>query len=90
MGYLPSPYLEAIQRRPQQGQITAKAGSEDGSRANTMTGKSSRVNTMTGSSRASSLVASSKVGFEKGAPIPPKGKAGDSEVEGFQRAAFSS
>lgn len=39
VGYLPGPYLEVIQRRPQQAQITAKSapGSETSSRVNTMT-----------------------------------------------------
>ncbi|KAK5134357.1 hypothetical protein LTR08_006537 [Meristemomyces frigidus] len=86
MGYLPSPYLEAVQRRPQQGQIAA-AESAKSSPGN------SRVNTMTGSSRASSMVAIGGKGkVESGKGLAPKveGKPGDVTVESFQRAAFSS
>ena len=85
-GYLPAPYLETIQRRPQQGQI-AGASSPQGSRAQTMTTSSapnSRSNTMV--DREKELV--------KGAPreVPPnvQGKAGDLSVESFQKGQFYS
>ena len=85
-GYLPAPYLETIQRRPQQGQI-AGASSPQGSRAQTMTTSSapnSRSNTMV--DREKDLV--------KGAPreVPPnvQGKAGDLSVESFQKGQFYS
>lgn len=86
MGYLPSPYLEPIQRRQPQAQITSgsQSGSDAGSRAQTMTGTGSapgsRAGTMTGM---------------KG-PVPAEeppqvsGKAGDMGVESFQKGQFYS
>ncbi|KAF2468042.1 uncharacterized protein BDR25DRAFT_265591 [Lindgomyces ingoldianus] len=79
MGYLPSPYLELIQRR-QQAQITSgsQAGSAAGSRTQTMTSASgSRTATLTD------------------AHVPEKapkieGKAGDIGVESFQKGQFYS
>jgi len=90
MGYLPSPYLETIQRRPQ-GQIAAKsnATSPAGSRLNTMTGSAN-----SGSSRANSMAITSKEKAEvrKAEKVPPnvEGKPGGVSVESFQRAAFNS
>ncbi|KAF1997625.1 hypothetical protein P154DRAFT_578733 [Amniculicola lignicola CBS 123094] len=81
MGYLPSPYLEVIQRK-QPAQITSgsQAGSPPGSRAQTMTS-----NSLTGS-RAGTMT-DSKVPV-----VAPKieGKAGDMGVESFQKGAFYS
>ena len=83
-GYLPAPYLETIQRRPQ-AQITA-GNSPAGSRAQTMTTTSSdsRSNTMV--DREKELV--------KAAPknMPPdiQTKLGDLSVEGFQKSQFYS
>ncbi|KAF2266063.1 hypothetical protein CC78DRAFT_531924 [Lojkania enalia] len=81
MGYLPSPYLEIIQRR-QPAQITSgsQPSSPAGSRAQTMTGTSlsgSRTGTMTNTNVP-----------EKGPKI--EGKAGDIGVESFQKGAFYS
>ena len=89
MGYLPSPYLETIQRRPQ-GQIAAKsnATSPAGSRVNTMTGSANS------GSRANSMAITSKEKAEvrKAEKVLPKveGNPGDVSVESFQRAAFNS
>ncbi|KAH9826223.1 peroxisomal membrane protein PEX13-like [Teratosphaeria destructans] len=90
MGYLPSPWLETIQRRPQQGQIAPKS--------NASSPVHSRVNTMTGSagSRANSLAVTEKekMGVEKGerekVPVMVKGKPTDVSVESFQRQMFNS
>lgn len=82
MGYLPSPYLETIQRRqPAQIGSASQAGSPSGSRAHTMTSttlSNSRTGTMT-----------------EGAKVPataPKveTKLGDMGVESFQKGAFYS
>lgn len=90
MGYLPSPYLETIQRRPQ-AQIAAKS--------NASSPADSRVNTMTGSatsgSRANSMAITNKekAGIKQAEKIPPpklEGKPGDVKVDSFQRAAFNS
>ncbi|KAK5116285.1 hypothetical protein LTR85_009257 [Meristemomyces frigidus] len=89
MGYLPSPYLETIQRKPQ-GQIAAKS--------NATSPAHSRVNTMTGSansgSRANSMAITNKekADIQKAEKLPPKieGKPGDVTVESFQKAALSS
>nr|OQN98482.1 hypothetical protein B0A51_19005 [Rachicladosporium sp. CCFEE 5018] len=83
MGYLPSTYLETIQRRPQgQAQIKEKEGSEAGhSRVNTMTSLGS------GASRANSLKAASAL--QKVKP-EVKGTASDVGVESFQKSAFYS
>lgn len=89
MGYLPSPYLETIQRKPQ-GQIAAKsnATSPAGSRLNTMTGSAnsgSRANSM-------AITNKEKAEIQKAGKLPPQieGKPGDIGVESFQKAAFSS
>ncbi|GAB7354706.1 hypothetical protein MBLNU459_g5123t1 [Dothideomycetes sp. NU459] len=89
-GYLPAPYLETIQKRPQQAQITSgsQAGSPIGSRAQTMTSTTasnldSRSNTMV--DREKELV--------KAAPKQPpqlEGKMGDLSVESFQKGQFYS
>ncbi|OAG08967.1 uncharacterized protein CC84DRAFT_1162776 [Paraphaeosphaeria sporulosa] len=77
MGYLPGVYLETIQRR-QPAQITA--GSQPGSRAQTMTSSVGLD-----ASRAASLTQKSV------APAPKvEGKAGDMGVESFQKGAFYS
>ncbi|KAK0272349.1 Peroxisomal membrane protein PAS20 [Friedmanniomyces endolithicus] len=90
VGYLPSPYLEVIQRKAPPGQIAAKS--------NASSPAHSRVNTMTGSatsgSRANSMAITEKEkAHVKAAPkLAPEieGKPGDVSVESFQRAAFSS
>lgn len=90
VGYLPSPYLETIQRRPQQAQITARSapGSESGSRVNTMT------NSITSGSRANSMKITDreKAEVRKVSKEPPtvKGKPGDIPIESFQKGAFNS
>lgn len=85
MGYLPSPYLEPIQRR-QQAAITSGSQSNSlmGSRAQTMTGSASPSG-----SRAATMT--EKVPVPAGGQ-PPKigGKAGDITVESFQKGQFYS
>lgn len=89
-GYLPSPYLETIQRRQQQGQIAAtshsQAGSPTGSRAQTMTDSvlGSRSNTMV--DREKEMV---KVQAGKEKPEVTS-KVGDLSVESFQKSMFNS
>ncbi|EKG22155.1 hypothetical protein MPH_00482 [Macrophomina phaseolina MS6] len=86
-GYLPSPYLEVIQRRPPQAQIqsASQAGSPNGSRAQTMTSS-------TGISRAGTMNGAAKPEPEKvPAKAPPiQGKAGDMGIESFQKNTFQS
>lgn len=87
-GYLPSPYLETIQRRPVPAQITAGSQpvSPVGSRAQTMTATvsdpGSRAQTMT----------DAKVAVPAKVPAPPQisGKVGDIAVESFQKGQFYS
>ncbi|KAF2459826.1 Peroxin 13, N-terminal region-domain-containing protein [Lineolata rhizophorae] len=80
MGYLPSPYLEPIQRRAQPAQITSasQAGSPAGSRAQTMSGTGSGPG-----SRAATMADAKK-------PPPISGKPGDIGVESFQKSQFYS
>jgi peroxin-13 len=82
MGYLPSPYLEVIQRR-QPAQITSgsQAGSVAGSRAQTMTGTASSAGSRT------ATLTEGKV-LEKAPKI--EGKVGDIGVESFQKGQFYS
>nr|POE49492.1 peroxisomal membrane protein pas20 [Quercus suber] len=90
MGYLPSPYLETIQRRPPPAQLTSKSASISPvhSRLNTMTtngGEASRANSMKINERE-------KVAIKATNKLPPKvdGKANDIGVDSFQKAAFYS
>ncbi|KAF2736584.1 hypothetical protein EJ04DRAFT_575196 [Polyplosphaeria fusca] len=81
IGYLPSPYLETIQKR-QPAQITSasQAGSPAGSRAQTMTSttfSNSRTNTM------------SETKVPENAP-EVESKVGDMGVDSFQKGAFYS
>jgi peroxin-13 len=76
VGYLPSPYLETIQRRPVQAAITA--GSAPGSRTATLVGSDSAERTKSLSLSTSSVK-----------PVL-KGKPGDITVESFQKSAFHS
>lgn len=93
MGYLPSPYLETIQRKPQQQQIAApgKAASAEvspaGSRVNTMTASSVGA----GQSRANSMKITEreKAEAQKGKP-EVVGKPNDVSMESFQRGGFYS
>jgi len=87
-GYLPSPYLETIQKRPQ-AQITSGShsqnGSPVGSRAQTMTNSTfsdSRSNTML--DREKELVKATNK-----SPPEVKGKVGDLSVESFQKSMFN-
>lgn len=80
VGYLPSPYLEVIQRRPREIGAWGE-GSLGGSRAQTMT---TGVGTGTGESRAGSLKGTVKGGVEG------LGKVGDISAESFQRGTFYS
>jgi len=79
MGYLPSPYLETIQRRPQQAQISDKAANSE---------TSSRLNTMTSSNPATSRTNSMVKEEVKVKPKMPDGKPGDVSMESFQRGGF--
>lgn len=74
VGYLPSLYLELIQRRPKE----IGAGSPPGTRAQTMT-------TDGDASRAESM----KVGVEAKVP-KMEGKVGDISAESFQKSQFYS
>ncbi|KAF2482490.1 Peroxin 13, N-terminal region-domain-containing protein [Neohortaea acidophila] len=89
MGYLPAPYLEAIQRKQPQGQIAAKS--------NATSPAGSRVNTMTGSveSRAQSLKITEKekaavLGTSKAVPVPVGKKDEAVSIESLQRGGFYS
>lgn len=88
MGYLPSPYLEAIQRRNPQAQITSRsqAGSPAGSRAQTMTGTASPGGSRTGTMTNTA----STVPAQSDKPPQVTGKAGDMSVESFQKGHFYS
>jgi len=77
VGYLPSPYLEVIQRKPKE----IGNGSPSGSRAQTMT-------TGTDASRAGSLT---KTVWDGGKSVGPAvGKMGDISAESFQKSQFYS
>ncbi|KAF2400412.1 hypothetical protein EJ06DRAFT_429356 [Trichodelitschia bisporula] len=80
MGYLPSPYLEPIQRRAQ---LTSgsQAGSPAGSRAQTMT------NTVSMPNSRSATMTDAK---DMAQPPEIKGKANDISVESFQKGGFYS
>jgi peroxin-13 len=85
MGYLPSPYLEMIQRRLQ-GQITTgSAGTSPvGSRAQTMTTTAQSAP----ASRASTLTGMKVEDIVK--PVPEvKGKPNEITVESFQKSMFN-
>lgn len=87
MGYLPSPYLETIQRRPAgQKQLDSKAApasegsSPMGSRLNTMTSGGSRANSMPAKVEKEPVKVKPKV----------EGKPNDVSVESFQKGGFYS
>jgi peroxin-13 len=90
VGYLPSPYLETIQRRPQQAQIAAHAQplSEQSSRVNTMTTNTFEIN------RTNSLKEPVKEKVPVKQPIKPFPEIPHSSevpsVEHFQRGGFYS
>jgi peroxin-13 len=86
MGYLPSPYLEAIQRRIQN-QITggSQGTSPVGSRAQTMT---TTVNSAPGS-RASTLTGLKVEDIVKPTAPEIKGKPNEITVESFQKSMFN-
>ncbi|KAJ5708471.1 peroxisomal docking factor component Pex13-Penicillium chrysogenum [Penicillium malachiteum] len=77
VGYLPGPYLETIQRRPNQQTITS--GSAPASRTNSISGVTT--------DRTKSLTS-----IPKSADQPPelKGKMGDISPESFQKSIFYS
>ncbi|OJD29859.1 peroxisomal membrane protein [Diplodia corticola] len=79
-GYLPSPYLEVIQRRPQ---AQIQSASQAGSRAQTMTSS-------TGFSRTGTMTKPEAETVPAKAPPPIEGKAGDMGVESFQKGMFQS
>ena len=75
IGYLPSVYLEAIQRRP-----TQPKEIEDGARINTMSSLAG------GSGSEGSRANSLKVEAKGGPKV--EGKLGDISVESFQKSQF--
>ena len=87
-GYLPSPYLETIQKRPQQ-QITSgsQAGSPTGSRLHTMTNSTFSDP----GSRSNTIVDREKELVKAASKQPPEvqSKVGDLSVESFQKSMFS-
>lgn len=85
MGYLPAPYLEAIQRKPVAA-ITANSQpvSPIGSRTQTMTGSASAPG-----SRLSSMLNKDQVKVPVAAPRV-EGKIGDISPESFQKGQFYS
>lgn len=93
-GYLPAPYLEAIQRRPQAAQITSGSvsgsGSPVGSRAQTMTTTS--PNSTAVNTRTNTMVDREKELVKGASRMPPGvgGKPGDLSVESFQKGQFYS
>ncbi|KAF2716739.1 hypothetical protein K431DRAFT_289136 [Polychaeton citri CBS 116435] len=101
MGYLPSPYLETIQRRPQQAQIAGHAENsvslptnDNGSRAQTMTSTTSSFEPATARANSMKITEREKVEIlkKKQEQQPPEivGKPGDISVESFQRGGFYS
>ncbi|KAI7081257.1 hypothetical protein KC356_g9238 [Hortaea werneckii] len=100
VGYLPQPYLETIQRRPQQqsqqGQIAGVAkshpNSPEGSRLNTMSTSAgsaagTRTNSMAVTGKEMASVQHQQQQQQKTPPKMAEGKPGDISVESFQRAA---
>jgi peroxin-13 len=85
VGYLPSPYLETIQRRPAQEAITA--GSAPGSRTATLVGDMGGLRTKSLSSVSADMVGGK--GKVK-VPVGTGKSAGDITVESFQKSAFYS
>lgn len=79
VGYLPGPYLETIQRRPNQQTITG--GSEPATRTSTMKGNIT-------AERTQSLSSISKVAGDQ--PPELKSKVGDISPESFQKSTFYS
>ena len=88
-GYLPSPYLETIQRRPQQPLLTtaSQAGSPPTSRLQTMT---SEVADFAPPKNPNSIVDREKELVRMQANKPElNGKVGDLSVESFQKGMFN-
>jgi peroxin-13 len=88
VGYLPSPYLETIQRRPAPAAITAGSGtssSAPGSRTATMTSAKGLASTEAPRSQTMSSITTTKDAALK--PALP-GKMGDISAESFQKGAF--
>ena len=79
VGYLPSPYLETIQRRPQQQAITAGPNSAPGSRTNTLMAGAEEQRTKSLSSLKDDMM-----------KPEVKGKMGDISPESFQKSTFYS
>ena len=85
-GYLPSPYLETIQRRSNQQAITA--GSAPGSRTTTLKSGEEGVRTKSLNSVSAPGDAGNVATITKGPKV--NGKAGDINPESFQKSAFYS
>jgi peroxin-13 len=85
VGYLPSPYLETIQRRAAQAAITAAGSSNStpGSRPSTMT----KADQNTTAQRSQSMSSLPKDSADKPAI---SGKMGDITPQSFQKSAFNS
>ncbi|KAK2739887.1 Peroxisomal membrane protein PAS20 [Onygenales sp. PD_40] len=83
VGYLPSPYLETIQRKRQQTITAGGSASEPASRSNTLLGTGPGVDDQL-NQRANSL----KAGIAQKPEI--KGKMGDISPESFQKSAIFS
>ncbi|OJD13620.1 hypothetical protein AJ78_05942 [Emergomyces pasteurianus Ep9510] len=83
VGYLPSPYLETIQRKPQQQTLTVSAPSSV---------SASRTNTLLGVGGTSDEQLKQRANSLKAANSKPiiKGKMGDISAESFQKGAFYS
>ena len=91
MGWLPSVYLEVVQRRPPAGQRQLTEKEEEG-RVNTMS--SIGGGSGSGESRSNSL-RKDGLGEQVPVPVPIIGKKADGErgnemVEGFQRGGYYS
>ena len=85
VGYLPSPYLEAIQRKTPQA-IMGKSQSQPGSRTGTLTSSIGGGSGGSGTSRAQTLTEKSNINL----PTKPevKGGAADISPESFQKSQF--
>lgn len=93
-GYLPSPYLETIQRRPQQGMLTtasqagSQAGSPAGSRVQTMTSTVADFAQKNDQRKGDEILDREKEMVRAQKP-EVQGKMGDLSVESFQKGMFN-
>lgn len=89
VGYLPSPYLETIQRKPQQQALTAGANASASAPSSV---SESRSNTLLGVGGAGDEELKQRANSLKAANAKPviKGKMGDISPESFQKSTFYS